>query len=187
MPNCAVQLHIFYLFITFLPYFAVLVAMSRKSLESSETMEEPKYPKIMKANLVFLGIDVILLIIMANAYGKRLDSGHWRDNISIWTYFLMANLLSVPMLAVELYGTSKKNLMTMVVSLTIRCIRFLQFICFIPIVFRWTQFVQHDSFEYCFAVQSIFIIWDVFRIIIKAKIIHMIKLPTCTIVSVIGD
>ena len=144
-----------------------------------------------KISMVSLGIDLLLWIqfiavLGYNVYLIEINSG--RDVsflIQILNYGVFANLLTVTMLGIESYGTSKKNSWAIIVSLVIRCHRIIMFVCFhlaLPIsIFRWAWY-QNTSFLGTALYYNCFIIigWDILKIILTATITLIIqrrKLP----------
>ena len=79
---------------------------------------------IFKANLVGLGIDSLMWVTLAAAFGSFVGHKTWIHEHAI-AAFSMATLLTFVMILLELFGTIKKNRTAMIISLLIRSIRWI--------------------------------------------------------------
>ena len=77
-----------------------------------------------KANLVCLGIDSLLWVTLAAAFGSFVGHRYYIHGHAI-AAFSMVTLMTFVMILLELFGTTKKNRISMVISLLLRSIRWI--------------------------------------------------------------
>ena len=131
-------------------------------------------------SMISLGIDVLLWIQLIAVFGYNvyIIGTSWRTSVigHILIQGTLANLFTMTMLAIELYGTSKKNILAIIVSLIIRFHRIIMFVGFslaIPLndYFRSVTSLWGTALYYnCF----IFIVWDILKMILKVTNIIII-------------
>ena len=77
-----------------------------------------------KANLVCLGIDSLFWVTLAAAFGSFVGHRYYIHGHAI-AAFSMVTLMTFVMILLELFGTTKKNRISMIISLLLRSIRWI--------------------------------------------------------------
>ena len=78
----------------------------------------------LKANLVCFGIDSLLWVTLAASFGSFVGHRYYIHGHAI-AAFSMVTLMTFVMILLELFGTTKKNQISMIISLLLRSIRWI--------------------------------------------------------------
>ena len=138
--------------------------------------------KILKPKFLLFEIliDLILWVIFSTFFGIMVADFCCccRFTTAAIAAIVFATLTTLTMLGLEVYGTNKKHIESMIASIVIHCIRLWIFIC-ISVAsgypyhhYGWSYEVTNQPL---LAIAIILILWDFLRIISEFKIISLIK------------
>ena len=86
-------------------------------------MASSKICTISNVNLVCLGIDYWMWVILAAGFGYFYQHVSYAYVTEIFSAFAMATLMTIAMIVLELFGTTKRNQIAMAMVLLIRCLQ----------------------------------------------------------------
>lgn len=127
---------------------------------------------ILKTNILMFSIfiDLILWSTLSTIFGYLAGDHYfgWRLQNGAIVAFVFATLTTLAMLGLEVYGTSKKHMESMIACIVIRCIRGMNFLCI-------AVAVGEGYYTYLVAIFIICMLWDLLRFKAGVKMISMIK------------
>ena len=147
-----------------------LCSFSKPEQDQFQEMERYVLPFVILLELVLWIIFLTYLGIMISETWT-----HGLKNAAILS-LIFANFTIVTMLGLEVNGTIKKHTESIYLSIVIRSIQMFIYIC-VAVGSGWEWYGYWFAFGngQLMAFSIFFILWDIFRIILKFKIISLIK------------